>query len=141
MTWKKTFRIIRRQWRRHPKFYNLLLLGVVYLLSFTSDKSAAAVALAIALFLLFWFIYKAPTECLALNRDSQTRCRNNARGLLGGCKLKSHQRMTVSQRLKPRIDVAKLRRGRQQLSAAVHIFGSVGSLIGGLIAAYQFLVA
>lgn len=80
---KSTRRAIGRYW-------GYLLLVLLYFGWFVFHVGAVGLA-AISVLSVVYFLVQAPVPCCAQNRDGTTFCRNNARGLLGGCWLKSHQ--------------------------------------------------
>jgi len=86
-----------------------------------------------------WFFSFAPAVCLAKTREG-TRCRNNSRGLIGGCHIVQHQNQTVVDRLRP--DSALPSPETRDLIKNVNAFlGSTGSLVGGTLAVVAFLTA
>ena len=54
--------------------------------------------------LFVWFGWFAPARCMAINRN-KTRCRNNAKGWTGGCRIKAHRDQSMFERMKPTVNV------------------------------------
>ena len=113
------------------------LAGLIAL-SFLMPRGFLIVSGASMLGLAAWFVFWAPAPCLATTREG-TRCRNNSKGLIGGCYLVSHQSQTLLARLRPveglpsprTVDIAK---------TTITVMGSIGSFVGGAFAVIAFFV-
>lgn len=83
----------RRNWRRFRAAVLWIALPVLIVL-WTQPVSSTARALVSAGYALF-LLLAAPVWCAAQNRDG-TACRNNASGLLVGCRLRYHRWQKLS---------------------------------------------
>jgi hypothetical protein len=83
-----------------------------------------------------YFSFQAPVPCCAENRD-RTFCRNNARGIIGGCHLKQHKwqnlRMLVHRHSWTRLAHGLFRKASGN-AAALGALGSLGSVFVAAVA-------
>ena len=64
--------------------------AVVLVMAWTTAGVGPAVLVVLSLAVTGYFLFQAPVWCGAVNRDG-TLCRNNASGLLLGCRLRQHR--------------------------------------------------
>jgi hypothetical protein len=64
--------------------WGYILIPVIFWAWYTHYLGYGAIAILSALAALF-FLFQARVPCGALNRDGQTHCIHNGKGLLGGC--------------------------------------------------------
>lgn len=80
------------------RFWGYLLLGVV-LFAWASGNINSPLLIAGSVLTLVYLLVGAPMWCMAENRDHSS-CRNNANGLLLGCRIREHkwQRLSMLRR-------------------------------------------
>lgn len=91
---------------------------------------------------LVYFLFYAPSDCLARIRGG-TRCRNNGKGLLRGCHYQQHRRQKLGLLLSPRGGFGawwgRLNSGLwASPKQIVDSLGSIGSAVAVPIALLQF---
>lgn len=79
-------------WRKIWPYWGLITLVVAITAWLTSDIGPVGLTALFALSLL-WFLAQAPVPCGALTREQGQTCRNNARGLLRGCRYAGRRRL------------------------------------------------
>ena len=78
-------RLLKKSTRQKlVRIWGYFLLPVIAWAWYTGDIGHGPIAIMSALSVLF-FLFQARVPCGALNRDGQTYCIHNAKGLLGGC--------------------------------------------------------
>jgi hypothetical protein len=134
---KDLYRALRRIWGRFPLISGILTMLVLLVLLVWLPRGVLIVPGILLFVLSVWFFSFAPAACLARTREG-TRCRNNSRGLVGGCHIVQHQNQTVLDRLKPNsaLPSPETRDVVRNLNA---ILGSTGSFVGGVVAVVAFL--
>jgi hypothetical protein len=77
-------------WLKIWPYWGLVALVVAVTGWLTSDIGLAGLGVLFALSFL-WFLFQAPLPCGAPTRKQGETCRNNARGLLRGCRFEQHK--------------------------------------------------
>lgn len=82
--------LTKKRRKQLAKYWGYLLLIPLYLgwFQFGWDPLPLGV---LSGFIVLYFLFQAPVPCSAYNRDGETFCRNNAKGLLRGCSIKQHK--------------------------------------------------
>ena len=71
------------------RYWGFLLFAIL-IMAWWSSAVGPPVLLALSLVSTFYFLFRAPVWCGAVNRD-ETLCRKNASGLLMGCSYRQHK--------------------------------------------------
>ena len=89
-----TIDVVRRSTKKKiAKYWGYILLPVLYFGWFVFHIGPLVLGV-ISLLVVVYFLFQAPVPCCAENRD-HTFCKNNAKGILGGCHLESHKWQNV----------------------------------------------
>jgi hypothetical protein len=68
-----------------------LVTLVALIIAWWRGGAQPALLIGLSLITAFYFLFRAPVWCGALNRGGTTLCRNNAKGALMGCSLRHHK--------------------------------------------------
>jgi hypothetical protein len=120
------------------KYWGYILLLVLYLGWFVLHVGPIALEILSALALVY-FLFRAPVPCCAENRDG-TFCRNNAKGIIGGCKIQQHKWQNFKM-LIHRQSWARLARGLfRQVSGNAAAVSALASCTSVAVAAVALVV-
>lgn len=111
----------------------MVFLAFFLLLAFRSPSPRVVTFAAIGLFALFLFyLLQVPAPCLAPTRQG-LRCRNNSRGVIGGCHIVQHRQMTFFRRVMP-ANAPSVPELRPVMINYINALGALGSFVGGVTA-------
>ncbi|MCK1797474.1 hypothetical protein MTQ01_15870 [Streptomyces sp. XM4193] len=112
-------------WRSFFPYWGLITLIVGVAGWATASVGPPGLAVLFALSLL-WFLFRAPVPCGAPTRRRDELCRNNARGILRGCRIEQHKWQRLrSIVVRPRISRAV----RELFPNAITGLASLGALV------------
>ncbi|MFJ2608632.1 hypothetical protein ACIQOU_08380 [Streptomyces sp. NPDC091279] len=77
-------------WKKILPYWGLIAFVLALTGWLTSDFGFSGIATLFALSLL-WFLFQAPNPCGAPIRAAGGTCRNNAKGILRGCRFQQHK--------------------------------------------------
>jgi hypothetical protein len=121
------------------KYWGYLLLPALYWAWFVGDVGYGPLAL-LSTIAAGYFLLQAKVPCCAENRDL-TFCRNNARGLLGGCHIVQHRWQNLKM-LIHRNRWARLGRGLfRRIEGSAVALSAVATVASTVIAAGALVVA
>lgn len=75
--------------KRIARYWGYILVVALYFAWFHLHVSPLLL-ITMSLLIVLYCLFQAPAPCCARNRN-ETFCRNNGRGLLGGCWIESHK--------------------------------------------------
>jgi hypothetical protein len=125
--------------RALARYWGYLLIPVIVWAWTTRETSYGPIAIASALSTTY-FMFQTKVPCCAINRN-HTFCRNNARGLLGGCHLRDHKWQNIRM-LAHRNTWSQFAGGMfRRFEGRAATFAAMATCMSTLIAALALLVA
>lgn len=126
------------KWLGFLPVHPLLALAVLLIVTLAGFAGLSwSIVFAASIMLLAFFVFFAPADCRAANRNGSL-CRNNAHGLMGACHLQQHKRQKAWRNLLRLGPQGWLRENMEGLFGtarqSIDTLGAVGSVVSALIA-------
>ncbi|HEX3781429.1 MAG TPA: hypothetical protein VHX38_17350 [Pseudonocardiaceae bacterium] len=120
--------------KKIAKYWGYLLLPVLYFGWFVFHVGPIVLGV-VSVLVVVYFLFQAPVPCCAETRD-RTTCRNNAKGILGGCHIESHKwqnvKLLIRRRLWGRLASGLFRQVKGNAAAISALAGSTSAIAAGV---------